>query len=135
MQVSICSSDNAKTNHSYSPELLADRSRDYSVYVLDPLESTSTTGSCMSSQSGSLPADSHISDGASSAGALRKGVSTGMGLMSWCLSNDFAAVIGVNDDDDDGCVIGRLVKDRGVDALEVVVFLREVHGFGIISAI
>lgn len=90
----------------------------------------------MGSQSDSPPADSHISDGATSPGALRKGVSTGMGLMSWCLSNDFSAVIGVNDDDDDdGCVIGRLVKDRGVDALEVVLFLREVYGFGIISAI
>jgi hypothetical protein len=49
-----------------------------------------------------------------------------MGLMSWCISDDRVAVPGI-DDDDDGCVVGKLVKDRGADALEVVISLREVR--------
>ncbi|KAF8531603.1 hypothetical protein JB92DRAFT_2193266 [Gautieria morchelliformis] len=106
-----------------SPELLADRSHDYSVYVLDPLESTSTEDSHAASDSESL-ADTRLSNPSPSSCLLREGVSIGMGLMSWCISDDRVVVPGI-DDDDDGCVVGKLVKDRGADALEVVISLRE----------
>ena len=69
-----------------------------------------------------LPADS---DPTLSSCLLREGVSIGMGLMSWCLSENCVADCGV--DDEDGCVTGKLVKDRGTDALEIVISLREVY--------
>lgn len=51
-----------------------------------------------------------------------------MGLMSWCIADDRVAIPGVSDnEDDDGWVIGKLVMDRGADALEVVIFFREVR--------
>lgn len=112
-----------------SPELLADRCRDYSVYVLDPLESASTESNHATSNSESLPSDSRTSDTTPSSYLIREGVSIGMGLMSWCIADDRVAVPGVgdDDDDDDGCAIGKLVVDRGAEALEVVIFLREVR--------
>ncbi|KJA27696.1 hypothetical protein HYPSUDRAFT_212284 [Hypholoma sublateritium FD-334 SS-4] len=96
-----------------SPELAHDSARDFSLYVLDPLESRSA------------PAPVHInaSEDALSAkgGALgveqTRGVAVGLGLMSWALSADESDMMPV---------VGTLVKQtNGQEALEVVFSLRE----------
>lgn len=97
-----------------SPELTQDSSRDFSLYVLDPLESNS------------VPAPVNISNAGSDASANNpllskeqpRGVAVGLGLMSWALSAD---------DGDEMTVVGTLVKQsNGQDALEVIFALREV---------
>ncbi|KIJ51224.1 hypothetical protein M422DRAFT_65250 [Sphaerobolus stellatus SS14] len=97
---------------SSSPELLADDSRDHSVYVVDPLESAHSTNN------GSLN---------SPAEAMARGVSIGVGLLSWCLSEagDIPPQHVPTDEDDDGYIVGRIVKDRGIDALEIIMSFRE----------
>ncbi|KAF8588859.1 hypothetical protein K439DRAFT_539749 [Ramaria rubella] len=113
---------------SSSPELLCDPSRDYSVYVLDPLESPSVEVKCVNPGSPPLPTSTTASDGILlSSSSLGDGVFVGMGLMSWCLSdNHFAATETQDDYEDKGFVIGRMVKDKGANALEVIISLREV---------
>ncbi|KAF8515350.1 hypothetical protein BU17DRAFT_93628 [Hysterangium stoloniferum] len=96
-----------------SPELLADRSRDYSIYVVDPLETVYSSNN--NSETGSFVANN-------SPGA---GVSIGVGLLSWCLSSEYTPMEGADTDDDDGYVVGRMVKDRGTETLEIVMSLRE----------
>ena len=97
-----------------SPELAHDTTRDFSLYVLDPLESRSA------------PAPVHINasedSSSSNAGALAaeqtRGVAVGLGLMSWALSADESDMMPV---------VGTLVKQtNGQEALEVVFSLREV---------
>ena len=50
----------------------------------------------------------------------------GMGLLSWCRSDDCNNACQTGEGNEEGYVIGKLVKDRGADALEVVISLREV---------
>jgi hypothetical protein len=97
-----------------SPELTHDSTRDFSLYVLDPLESNSA------------PAPVHINNanGESSSKCNTRvvdqprGVAVGLGLMSWALTAD---------DSDAMTVVGTLVKQsNGQEALEVIFALREV---------
>ena len=97
-----------------SPELVQDNCRDFSLYVLDPLESNSA------------PAPVHISNAnkepSSSKPSLSleqpRGVAVGLGLMSWALSSD---------DSDPVTVVGTIVKQgTNQEALEVIFALREV---------
>lgn len=97
-----------------SPEHFQDNSRDYSVYVLDPLESNSA------------PAPVHISDTRSGAQASQnavvvnqsRAVAVGLGLMSWALLADEGNAMSV---------VGTLYKSgAGQEALEVIFALREV---------
>lgn len=95
-----------------SPELVQDISRDFSVYVLDPLESNSA------------PAPVNISNTtfasssqASTSAELSNGVAVGLGLMSWAL---------VAGESDGVTVTGTLVKQGTAhEALEVIFALRE----------
>ncbi|KAF8198035.1 hypothetical protein BJ912DRAFT_55196 [Pholiota molesta] len=96
-----------------SPELTHDSTRDFSLYVLDPLESNSA------------PAPVHINNanGESSSKCNTRvvdqprGVAVGLGLMSWALTAD---------DSDAMTVVGTLVKQsNGQEALEVIFALRE----------
>ena len=50
----------------------------------------------------------------------------GMGLLSWCHSDGCNNARQTGEDHEEGCVIGKLVKDQGADALEVVMSLQEV---------
>ena len=95
-----------------SPELVQDPTRDYSLYVLDPLESNSA------------PAPVNISNTHGDAAGLSKGVieqpgvAVGLGLMSWAL---------MSSDRDSLYVTGTLGKQHtGQEALEVVFALRKV---------
>lgn len=97
-----------------SPELTQDSSRDFSLYVLDPLESKSAPAPV------NIPnanPDVSANDPPSSKEQPR-GVAVGLGLMSWALSAD---------DNDEMTVVGTLVKQsNGQEALEVIFALREV---------
>jgi len=96
-----------------SPELTQDISRDFSLYVLDPLESNSAPAPVNISS-----ADSDPSLNPSSSMEQPRGVAVGLGLMSWALSAD---------DSDAITVVGTLVKQsNGQEALEVIFSLREV---------
>ena len=93
-----------------SPELIQDSTRDFSLYVLDPLESNSA------------PAPVNIANAHGDAAGLTssaqpRGVAVGLGLMSWALAAE----------DDAIPVTGTLVKQSmGQKALEVIFALREV---------
>lgn len=99
-----------------SPELIQDNNRDYSVYVLDPLES------------GSAPAPMNISNSGGGGASVKTqdknqeqpcAVAVGLGLMSWALHTD----------ERDGAVVtGTQVRlGTGQGALEVIFALREVR--------
>jgi hypothetical protein len=89
-----------------SPELAPNAQRDYSVYVLDPLESEHTPNPF------SLPDSSFNSSSSTSA----QGVAVGLGLLSLALADESTSP-----------VTGTVVKTNiGEDALEVVFALREV---------
>ncbi|KAF9528471.1 hypothetical protein CPB83DRAFT_854206 [Crepidotus variabilis] len=94
-----------------SPELAQDSSRDFSLYVLDPLESNSA------------PALMNIPDAAGepscavSAEEQARGVAVGYGLMSWAMTSEETEGIMAN---------GTLIKQpTGQEALEIVFALRE----------
>ncbi|KAG7449764.1 uncharacterized protein BT62DRAFT_1073182 [Guyanagaster necrorhizus] len=90
-----------------SPELLQSDNRDFSVYVLDPLESESAPGRVNISNE---------SEGTQTAEEQVLGVAVGLGLMSWALSAD----------DEGALVNGTLTRTgSGQEALEVVLALRE----------
>ncbi|KAG2074874.1 hypothetical protein BDR04DRAFT_1092486 [Suillus decipiens] len=93
-----------------SPELLLDNSRDFSIYVLDPLES----------QSMPAPVDFSQPNAASisvSQAAQPRGVAVALGLMSWALTTD---------ESDSVTATGTIITlGTGLDALEVVFALRE----------
>lgn len=94
-----------------SPELLLDNSRDFSIYVLDPLES----------QTMPAPVDFSQSNGASTSvpqAAQPRGVAVALGLMSWALTAD----------ESDGVTVTGTITTlgTGLDAIEVVFALREV---------
>lgn len=95
-----------------SPEILQDLSRDFSVYILDPLESHSA------------PAPVNLSSAQSSSQATggpeeqSRGVAVGLGLMSWALLAEEA---------DGTTVTGTVITlPTGIEALEVIFALREV---------
>lgn len=98
-----------------SPELMQDRSRDFSVYVLDPLESNAAPAPMDISNS----ANGRSLDGVSKFAAEQsRGVAVGMGLMSLALSME---------EKDPVMVVGTLGKTgTGQDAIEVIIALREV---------
>ena len=54
------------------------------------------------------------------------GISIGMSLLSWHLSDDHNNARQTGEDNEEGYVIGKLVKDRGADALKIVMSLQEV---------
>ena len=93
---------------SYSPEVMPNGARDYSVYVLDPLESGFATNSLIGAASSSAPHSQPT------------GVAIGLGLMSWAW-NDQECKVMVN---------GTITDDpsRG-EMLEVVFAMREVSNF------
>jgi hypothetical protein len=90
-----------------SPELVQDSTRDFSVYVLDPLESLSSSTPDPSSSS------------AQQQQQHPRGVAVGLGLMSWAL---------LADEDTDGVQVTGTVMTmgNGEEALEVVFALKEV---------
>lgn len=99
-----------------SPELIQDPARDFSVYVLDPLESESA------------PARVHISSSEASSSSRQEqsqidqqnppGVAVSLGLMSWALLESEDVVP----------VTGTVIKlGTGQEALQVVFALREVR--------
>lgn len=100
-----------------SPELVQDFSRDFSVYVLDPLESNSAPAPVHISNASSSSSSQVSSTGGPSAEQSR-GVAVGLGLMSWAL---------LADETDGTAVTGTLITlPTGKEALEVIFALREV---------
>lgn len=99
-----------------SPELLLDNSRDFSIYVLDPLESQTMPAHVDFSQSNAASTSAPQA-------AQPRGVAVALGLMSWALTAD---------ESDSVTVTGTITTlGTGLDALEVVFALREVisHSF------
>ncbi|KAG6866204.1 hypothetical protein C0991_007229 [Blastosporella zonata] len=97
-----------------SPELVQDKRRDFSVYVLDPLESNSAPArvNIQSAGSGSQPSDYNSNDSDQS-----RGLAVALGLMSWAL---------MPDDRDSAPVTGTVIKlPTGQEALEVIFALKE----------
>ncbi|KAG2131703.1 uncharacterized protein EDB93DRAFT_931730 [Suillus bovinus] len=93
-----------------SPELLLDNSRDFSIYVLDPLESQTMPAPVNFSQSNAPSASVPQA-------AQPRGVAVALGLMSWALTAD---------ESDSVTVTGTVTTlGTGLDALEVVFALRE----------
>lgn len=99
---------------SRSPELLADDSRDYSVYYVDPLETI-------------LPSVVGFSQDPSST-TPNSGVSVGVGLLSWWLLDppEERLLNNPSNNDDEGFVIGKIINDRGTRTLEVIMSFKEV---------
>jgi len=103
-----------------SPELVQDVARDFSVYVLDPLESSSA------------PAPVNISNTKfnfcsplSNPVEPSNGVAVGLGLMSWALGAG---------ETDGVTVTGTLIRQgTGQEALEVIFALREVRVLSLCS--
>ncbi|PFH46724.1 hypothetical protein AMATHDRAFT_7463 [Amanita thiersii Skay4041] len=97
-----------------SPELIQDNNRDYSVYVLDPLESNSAPApmNISNSNANNKPHRAHDKQPDQPCG-----VAVGLGLMSWALLTD----------DSEGMVVtGTQIRlNTGQDALEVIFALRE----------
>ena len=97
-----------------SPELVQDNCRDFSLYVLDPLESNSAPAPVRISNANREPSSSKPS----SSLEQPRGVAVGLGLMSWALHSD---------DSDPVTVVGTIVKQgTSQEALEVIFALREV---------
>ncbi|KZV85846.1 hypothetical protein EXIGLDRAFT_841191 [Exidia glandulosa HHB12029] len=93
------------------PELVADGGKDYTVYALDPLEP----------EHDALALPAHIAGPSTVTGVQMSGPAIGMGLMSWCLSEDF-------DDDDAPFVVGPLFNHPAMDtAVSIVLTLRETE--------
>ncbi|PBK74132.1 hypothetical protein ARMSODRAFT_1081109 [Armillaria solidipes] len=90
-----------------SPELLQSDTRDFSIYVLDPLESESAPGPV------SIPSEA---EGSKMTEGQVRGVAVGLGLMSWALAAE----------GEEALVNGTLTRTgSGQEALEVVFALRE----------
>ncbi|KZT19833.1 hypothetical protein NEOLEDRAFT_929006 [Neolentinus lepideus HHB14362 ss-1] len=80
-----------------SPELAQFKSRDFSIYLLDPLEASAST-------SPFAPAPT------------KQGVAVGMGLLSWAMATE---------DDEDVQVTGTVISTGHGETLELVFALRE----------
>ena len=103
----------SESKHS-SPELIQDQYREFSLYVLDPLESISAPVPVRIANANKEPSSTKPS----SSLEQPQGVAVGLGLMSWALSSD---------DRDPITVVGTIVKQgTGQEALEVIFALREV---------
>ncbi|KAK0494788.1 hypothetical protein EDD18DRAFT_1172401 [Armillaria luteobubalina] len=90
-----------------SPELLQSETRDFSVYVLDPLESESAPGPV------NIPSEA---EGSKVTEGQIRGVAVGLGLMSWALAAE----------GEEALVNGTLTRNGSAqEALEVVFALRE----------
>ena len=101
-----------------SPELVQDNCRDFSLYVLDPLESNSAPAPVRISSANKEPSSSKPSLSLEQP----RGVAVGLGLMSWALHSD---------DSDPVTVVGTIVKQgTSQEALEVIFALREVSLLG-----
>ena len=101
-----------------SPELVQDNCRDFSLYVLDPLESNSAPAPVRISSANREPSSSK----SSLSSEQPRGVAVGLGLMSWALYSD---------DSDPVTVVGTIVKQgTSQEALEVIFALREVSLLG-----
>ena len=87
-----------------SPDLAYDRSRDWSIYCLDPLEQSS---------SGRPSYDDSVASKFS-------GVMTGMGLVSHALQEDDRTFNPVS-------VTGKVIQDQGRQALEVILQMKTVR--------
>ncbi|KAJ6593601.1 hypothetical protein B0H19DRAFT_27157 [Mycena capillaripes] len=88
-----------------SPEIIQDPSRDFSVYLLDPLETDCA------------PAQANMSSQLSASEAPEARVAVGLGLMSWAL---------MTDETDAMPVTGTLkVAGAGTEMLEIIFSLRE----------
>ena len=99
-----------------SPELVQDNCRDFSLYVLDPLESNSAPAPVRISNANREPSKPSLSL------EQPRGVAVGLGLMSWALYSD---------DTDPVTVVGTIVKQgTSQEALEVIFALREVSLLG-----
>ncbi|KZP11200.1 hypothetical protein FIBSPDRAFT_1050843 [Athelia psychrophila] len=98
-----------------SPELVQDSARDFSVYVLDPLESAAPASSSTLLHT---PGQSTSETGNADAGGSSHGVAVGLGLMSW-------ALLAEEEEGEEACVTGTLVVGAGVQSLQVVFALRE----------
>jgi hypothetical protein len=96
----------------FSPALLQDLTRGFSVYILDPLESVSSTPYPSSSSSSvQLPPDQQQQ--------RPRGVAVGLGLMSWALLAD--------EETSEVQVTGTVMTmGNGEEVLEVIFALREV---------
>jgi len=93
---------------------MQDMSKDYSVYVLDPLESS--TAPAPLDISNSISRSTDLTGNA--AAEQPRAVAVGMGLMSQALTME---------EQDSLTVVGTLGKQgSGQDAIEVIVALREV---------
>ncbi|KAJ7729546.1 hypothetical protein DFH07DRAFT_183597 [Mycena maculata] len=88
-----------------SPEIIQDRSRDYSVYLLDPLETDCAPAQVNLSQSASHPS---VTD------APETRVAVGLGLMSWGMADDATSATGT-----------LKVSAAGQEMLEIIFSLRE----------
>lgn len=98
-----------------SPELVQDKRRDFSVYVLDPLESNSAPAqvNIPNAVSGSQSSDSR------STPEQPRGLAVALGLMSWAL---------MLDERDSTPVTGTVIKlPTGQEALEIIFALKEVR--------
>ncbi|CAA7259143.1 unnamed protein product [Cyclocybe aegerita] len=98
-----------------SPELtIVGNTRDFSVYVLDPLESNSAPPPvCITNPNGDTIPSASPPD-------HPRGVAVGLGLMSWAL---------MEDEKEQATVVGTLVKQgTRQEALEVIFSLRETAG-------
>ncbi|KAF8813742.1 hypothetical protein BYT27DRAFT_7157551 [Phlegmacium glaucopus] len=96
-----------------SPELIQDHCRDFSLYVLDPLESNSAPAPVRIANANREPSPTKTG----SSLEQPRGVAVGLGLMSWALASD---------DSDPMTVVGTIVKQgTGQEALEVIFALRE----------
>jgi hypothetical protein len=88
---------------------MQDSSRDYSVYVLDPLESQPLPGPV------NIPADNNTGPATAH---QQQPIAVGLGLMSWAL---------LADERDSVTVTGTVMKlGTGQDVLQVIFALREV---------
>lgn len=85
-----------------SPDLAYDRTRDWSIYCLDPLEQSAVT-----------------SPPASDVASKFSGVMTGMGLTSHAMQEDDRVLNPVS-------VTGKIVEDQGEEALEVILQMKAV---------
>lgn len=90
----------------FSPDLAYDRSRDWSIYCLDPLEQP--LGPSMANK-----------DATSS---IFSGAMTGMGLVSHALAEDDRTLTPVS-------VTGKVIEDQGTEALEVILQMKAVSLF------
>lgn len=100
---------------SRSPELLADDTRDYSIYYADPLETVDILN--------------HVdTPGNHSSTIPHKGISVGVGLLSWWLSDSAEERLleSRTGDDDENLVVGRITNDRGTKTLEIIMSFKEV---------